>query len=296
MIRRLFGSLLQIVAISAIAFFVFSVVPGDFYSGERLKPQLRGQSLDEWRAARGLDRPWPVRYVRWIESCARGEFGTSLAYGIPVARLVTPRIAKSAAIILPAWISAWGLALLMALRAARRSDRLLEPAMTVANPAPEVIVVSALLWIGVALRLPLAGAWLPALGLILAIVPLVYLHAFGAFSTARDSAFVRIAASRGIGERRLWSRFIFPAAANPLISLVGPSFAAAVGSSLVIEAMTGWPGLGPLFLEAVQARDYEIVQSVVLILAALLTFLNLAADLILYWTDPRIRLRGDGAR
>ena len=295
MIRRVLASLLQIVAISAIAFFLFSVAPGDFYSAERLSPQLHGRSIEQWRGARGLDRPWPVRYARWIESCARGDFGTSLAYGIPVTRLVAPRVVRSAVILFPAWIFGWIVAVCTAAWAARRRDRMLEPAMTILNMSPEVIVVSVLLWIGVALRIPLERAWLPSMGLILAIAPLVFIHAFRAVSEAQSANFVRIAASRGIASRRLWIRFILPAAANPLISLIGPSLAAAIGSSLVIEAMSGWPGLGPLFLEAVQSRDYDVVQAVVVMLGAVLTFTNLAADLILYRLDPRIHLNTDGA-
>jgi len=291
MIRRLGACVLQLAAISFIAFYLFSVAPGDFYSAERLSPQLEGRSVDQWRAAKGLDEPWPERYVLWCESALRGDFGTSLAYGVPVARLIAPRILKTALVLMPSLALGWALAFSLAAWAARRRDRILEPVMSVAGMSPEVILVSLLLWLAVWAGAPLAGAWLPIAGLTAIVVPLVFLHAFSALTTAREANFVRIARSRGVPRTRLWTRFILPAAANPLVSLLGPSLATAVGSSLVIEAMTGWPGLGPLFLEAVQARDYDVVQAVVVILAAALTFLNLAADLLLYRIDPRIRLR-----
>ena len=66
MIRRLGACVLQLAAISFIAFYLFSVAPGDFYSAERLSPQLEGRSVDQWRAAKGLDKPWPERYVLWL--------------------------------------------------------------------------------------------------------------------------------------------------------------------------------------------------------------------------------------
>jgi peptide/nickel transport system permease protein len=179
----------------------------------------------------------------------------------------------------------------MAFWAARRRDRFLEPLMSIAGMSPEVILVSLLLWIAVDIGASLSGAWLPILGLTCVIVPVVFLHAFGALTSARDAQFVRIANSRGISPRRLWMRFILPAASNPLVSLIGPSLATAVGSSLVIEAMTGWPGLGPLFLEAVQSHDYDVVQAVVVLLAIALTTTNLLASLLLYKIDPRIRLQ-----
>ncbi len=295
MTRRLLACLLQIFVISALAFYLFSVVPGDFYSGELLNPQLHGQSIAEWREAHGLNRPWPVRYGAWLLSCARGEWGTSIAYNMPVTRLIGPRLAKSASLILPAWIIGWIGALAAALWAARRKSRRLEPAMSAINMIPEVIAASLLLWIAVAIRVPLGSAWIPAIALTFTVFPLVFLHALGAFTSAQEANFVRLAASRAIPESRLWTRFIFPAAANPLISLIGPSLVAAVGSALVIEATTGWPGVGPLFLDAVQARDYEVVQAVVVLLAACLTFTNFAADLLLYKADPRIRLQDDRA-
>lgn len=291
MIRRVIGCLVQIVVISAIAFYVFSVVPGDFYSADRLSPQLQGRSIAEWRAAKGLDKPWLERYAAWCASAVHGELGTSLAYGVPVTRLIAPRILKSAALLFPSLLVGWTLAVGLAALAARRRDRILEPVMSIASMSPDVIVVSLLLWLAVWAGAPLTGAWLPIAGLICVVVPLVFLHAFSALTNACDANFVRIARSRGVAPRRLWTRFILPAAANPLISLFGPSLATAVGSSLVVEATTGWPGLGPLFVEAVQARDYDVVQAVVVILAAALTFTNLAADLLLYRIDPRIRLR-----
>lgn len=290
MIRRLGACILQIVVISAIAFFVFSVAPGDFYSSERLSPQLNGRSLAQWRAAKGLEKPWPERYSLWVRSALRGELGTSLAYGVPVMKLIAPRISRSAAVLFPSLLLGWILGLAIAFWAACRRDRLVEPAMSIASMLPEVILVSLLLWIAVNTGAPLAGAWLPITGLACVLVPLVFLHAFGALTAAREAAFVRIAESRGVRPWRLWTRFILPAASNPLISLLSTSLATAVGSSLVIEAMTGWPGLGPLFLEAVQARDYDVVQAVVVLIAVALTATNLVSDLLLYWLDPRIRL------
>ncbi len=295
MTAKIAAALFQILAVSAIAFFLFSVVPGDFYSSDQLNAQLQGRTLEQWRSAHGLDRPWPLRYARWIASCARGDFGDSIAYGMPVSRVIGPRLARTARIVSASWMIGWMLAIALAIWAARRRFGIIESAMTIANMIPEVIVVSILLWIAIGLRMPIDGPSLASIGLIVAVVPLVFLHAFRSLSSARDLNFVRVVESRGVTPSRLWGRFILPASANPLISLAGPSLAAAIGSSLVIEALTGYPGLGPLFLEAVHARDYEIVQTVIVLLAAILTFTNLAAELFLFRLDPRIRLPRYGA-
>jgi len=80
-----------------------------------------------------------------------------------------------------------------------------------------------------------------------------------------------------------------PAALNPLISLLGLSLGSLLSASLLVEIVTGWPGLGPLFLEAVMARDFAVVLAVVMLSAAFLLIGNLVADLLLYRFDPRIR-------
>ena len=155
---------------------------------------------------------------------------------------------------------------------------------------PDVIAVGLLLWLAVEAGIPIAGGWLPIVGLTSSLIPVVFLHASGEIRHARELEFVRIAESRGLSGSRLWLRFILRAAANPLVSLAGLSVAAMIASSFVVEVLTGWPGLGPLFLEAVQARDYPIVQSILMLLAVVLALSNLAADLALYRLDPRIRL------
>ncbi len=140
------------------------------------------------------------------------------------------------------------------------------------------------------LRSSLDGAWLPTAALTLVLTPVIFLHASRSLTSATDLAFFRIAARRSIPPARLWLRYLLPAAANPLISLAGLSIAGAVSSALIIEAITGWPGIGPLFLDAIHARDFAIVQTVIVLLSAILIASNIAADLLLFYTDPRIRL------
>ena len=100
---------------------------------------------------------------------------------------------------------------------------------------------------------------------------------------------MRAALGHGIGRRRLLFRFALPAAANPLITLFGLSLGGLLSGSLLIEVIRSWPGLGPLMLEAILARDLHVVVGVILLSGLLLIAGNLLADLLLYLTDPRIR-------
>src|SRR5215831_13333775 len=105
-LRRAFISLAQLFVISVALFVFFRLLPGDIYSGE-LHPQISRASLDALREARGLNQSWPKRYADWLSSSLRGDFGTSLAYGVPVADLLAPRIGRTLGVALPALAVSW---------------------------------------------------------------------------------------------------------------------------------------------------------------------------------------------
>jgi peptide/nickel transport system permease protein len=281
-LRRTLVSLIQLAVLSVAVFFLFRLVPGDIYSAELENPQRSRTEVQKLRELRGLNQPWEIQY----------DFGISLAYGIPVSALIAPRMRNTLEVALPAVALAWLLGLGGAILATRIKivPLVLEPGAAAVAMVPDVAAVSLLLWLAVWTGLSITGAWLPIVGLTFAMTPVVFLHATSEMRAARSLDFVRIAEARGITGRALWLRYVMRAAANPLVSLAGLSLAAAIGSSFVVEVLTGWPGLGPLFLEAVQSRDYPIVQTVLLLLAAVLICSNFAADLILYRLDPRIRL------
>jgi peptide/nickel transport system permease protein len=92
-----------------------------------------------------------------------------------------------------------------------------------------------------------------------------------------------------MADRRLLVRYVLRVAANPLISLLGLSVASLLSASLVVEMIMSWPGLGPLLLTSVAARDLHVVVGVVTCSTLLLIAGNLLADALLYWADPRIR-------
>lgn len=289
-LRRLAAAALQLILLSVASFVCFSLVPGDVYSEELANPQISADTIAALRHARGMDDSWLRKYAQWLSSCAHGEFGVSLAFGIPVSKLIAPRLPRTVLLALPALLLGWMLGLGGALFASRWRIRwVVEPGVAAAGMVPDVIAVSLLLWLAVWAGFSISSFWLPLVALTLTLAPVVFLHASGALAEARELEFVRLASSRGLTGARFWFGYVLRAAANPLISLAGLSIAAVIGSSFVIEALSGWPGLGLLFLDAVQARDYPVVQTILLMLAAILTLSNALADVALYRLDPRIR-------
>jgi peptide/nickel transport system permease protein len=130
---------------------------------------------------------------------------------------------------------------------------------------------------------------LPAVCLIAGLLPVLLSHVRAAMADALESPFIAAARGYGIPHRRLLFRHALPAAANSLISLLGLSIGTLLSSSLVIEAIFGWPGLGQLFLEAILARDFYIVIGAGMLATIFLIAGNLLADALLYTCDPRIR-------
>jgi peptide/nickel transport system permease protein len=105
-----------------------------------------------------------------------------------------------------------------------------------------------------------------------------------------DSPFIRAARGHGIPHSRLLFRFALPAAANPLISLLGFSVATMLSSSLLLEVILSWPGLGPMLVEATLNKDVYVVVGAVMLSAVFLIAGNLLADVLLFAADPRIRM------
>ena len=133
---------------------------------------------------------------------------------------------------------------------------------------------------------------LPAGVLAAGLFPVLYQHVRTAMSEAAEQPFVRAAKGVGVSPARLWWQYVMPVAANPMISLLGLSVAGLLSSSLLIEVIFGWPGLGPMFVEAVMTKDTYLVLAPVMLSAVALAFGNLVADLLLLWNDPRIRTSG----
>ncbi len=313
--RRLLHSLLLLAALSMLSFLFADFAPGDFYSTMRLDPRISAGTVEALRAERGLDRPMPVRYAAWLGSVARGEFGYSLAYSSAVGPLLWQRIPGTLALTMTATLLAWLLAIPLGIwNAARRgawSDSLTKVILSILLAIPDLLLAV------IFLVLAVESGWLPAGGmhapgaerwsaaqrfadtlrhlvipvgvLVLGMLPVLARHVRAAMAEALDAPFALAARAHGIPRRRLLFRHVLPVALNPLVTLLGFSLGTLLSASLLIEVIVGWPGLGPLFLEAILARDFALVLGVVMVSATLLIAGNLAADLLLYRTDPRIR-------
>ena len=313
--RRLIHGLLVFAGVSVLSFIFTALAPGDFLGDVRLDPRVSRDTVAALRAQYGLDQPLPVKYVQWLQSVARGELGFSFAYNRPVAALLWPRARNTLLLTVPATTLAWLIAVpIGAWCASQRGgwgDRICGGATAALLAVPELLLALGLLVIAVHTgAFPTGGMvspgfsdlgrwarardlaahlFLPISALVLLNVPVLIRHVRASLIDVLAAPFIQAARARGVPSRRILFRAALRAAANPLISLLGLSIAALLSTSLVVEAVMGWPGLGPLLLEAIAARDLHLVIGAVMCSTLLLLAGNVIADALLYLADPRIR-------
>lgn len=313
--RRLVHAVLLLAGVSVLTFVFSALAPGNFFDDMKLNPQISPETVAALKAHYGIDQPLYVRYERWLTSLAHGEMGFSFAYGTDARALVWNRAVNTMLLSGTAMVIAWVLAILLGIWAATREgkmgDRICGSTSSVLVSLPELVVALLLLALAVKTRaFPIGGmasldndglsltaklrdvAWhlaIPVTVLVLAAFPILFRHVRASMLAVLDAPYIRAARSHGIRGRMLLFRQALPAAANPLISLFGISLAGLLSGSLLVEVITGWPGLGPLVLDAIMDRDLYVVIGAVMLSTLFLIAGTLIADLALIAFDPRIR-------
>lgn len=313
--RRTIHAILLLFGASVLTFLFSAFAPGNYFDEMRLNPQISPATIPAMRAQYDLDRPLPVRYARWLNSALHGEMGFSFAYNSPVAPLLWARARNTLLLTLTATLLAWAIALALGIWSAGCAGRWPDRAISLATASflvlPELVLALGLMILAVRsgwfptgglvsigfetlsslgkLRDVVAHMALPIAALVLSSLPILVRHVHAAVAEVLGAPFLRAAEGHGIPRRRLLYGYALRAAANPLISLFGFSVGALLSGSLIVEVVMSWPGLGPLLLEAVLARDLYVVIGGVLLSTIFLVSGNLLADMLLYWADPRIR-------
>ena len=319
-LRRGMQAVLLLFGASVLAFLFSALAPGNYFDGMRLDPQISTQTVASLRARYQMDRPLPVRYARWLNSVFHGEMGFSFAYNSPVGPLLWVRARNTLLLTVTATLIAWAVALPLGIWSAASlggwPDRALSWGTATMLIVPDLVLALGLLVLAVRSgwfptgglastgfdTLPVFGklrdvTWhmiLPTGALVLVSLPVLIRHVRAAIWDVWSAPFLRAAEGHGIPRRTLLYRYALRAAANPLISLFGFSIGALLSGSLLVEVVMSWPGLGPLLLEAILARDFYVVIGGVLLSTVFLVSGNFVADLLLYSSDPRIRTEAAG--
>jgi peptide/nickel transport system permease protein len=313
-LRRLAAAAALLVAVVSGAFLVVHALPGGpgVIPEDPRVPPSQAQRL---RAAWGLDRPLPERYVRFLFAAARGDWGPSLAQHRPAAQVVGEALPWTLLLDGTALAIELGGGLALGLLAARRAgghlDRLLRGSTLALRAVPGFWL--ALLLLGTfAVRWPLlpaggvtspglaGGAWtglrdlvahlaLPALAVGLPAAASAARFVRAALLEIASEPFLVAARARGLGRARVLFAHSLRAAAAPLLQLVGFSCGALLSGSLAVEVVFAWPGLGRVTYDALAARDYPVLVAGAALAAAAVIAGSAAAELAHAALDPRVR-------
>ncbi|HZQ17140.1 MAG TPA: ABC transporter permease [Terriglobales bacterium] len=313
--RRLLRAVLLLWGVSILCFLFTQLAPGSFFDEMRLNPQISPETITHLQERYGLDKPLLTRYARWTASLVRGDLGYSLAYNAPVEPLLVLRAENTLLLTSVAMFLTWLIGVPLGVWTANTRGKLFDRFIGTGNSLlisiPEIVIAVTLLAIAVRTRaVPVGGmaslgadelsGWakaqdlflhmlLPVSILVLSGVAIVERHVRTSVIEVLETPCIQAARGLGINKTRLLFRHVLPLAANPAISLFGFSLAGLLGGSLLVEVLCGWPGLGPLILEATLSRDLYVVIGAVMFSALFMLAGNIVADLLLVACDPRIR-------
>jgi peptide/nickel transport system permease protein len=299
--RRLLQSLLVLLGVSFVVFFIL------YLTGDPalvlLPPDASADDVKRFREAMGFNDPFIVQYGRFLAGALRGDFGQSIRHGEPAFDLVIERM--------PATFELAGAGLLIALclaipagiiSAVRRNSAVDYFATVVALLGQSMPTF----WLGIMLilvfsvqlnLLPSSGRG----GLLHLVLPAVTL---GLFTTARitrltrsgmlevlNQDYIRTARAKGVSTPPVVWKHALKNAAIPIVTIVGIELGTLLGGSVITETIFAWPGVGRLSVQAINNRDYPVVQAAVFLLATTFVLVNLAVDFVYTYLDPRIRLQ-----
>jgi peptide/nickel transport system permease protein len=304
-VGRLLSALVVVAGVAALVFVLIHVVPGDpveFLVGESAPAADR----EEMRRSLGLDAPLGAQLLRYARGLLRVDLGTSIHSQRPVTELLAERLPATLALAAAALAVSVALALpLGIIAAARHGTRWDIAAMIFAlagSSAPPFVLGPTLVlvfsvglgWLPVSGREGPASLVLPALTLGTALAAVLSRMTRAAVLETLDEDYVRTARAKGADERTVLLRHALPNAALPIVTVVGLQLGTLLGGAVITETVFAWPGVGQLTIEAIQRRDYPVVQGCVLLVSLAYVAVNTLTDLLYGWLDPRIRLGGPG--
>jgi peptide/nickel transport system permease protein len=311
MARRLLLYIPMLLLLTLLVFLLMRVIPGDpallilAGSGEG---SFTKQDLANLRRELGTDRPIFVQYGDWLGGLLRGNLGTSLFYRTPIIQELRPRLPATFELAVMAGMASLLLAVPLGTLSAVKQDSVLDylSRMLTFTGISVPIFVIGLLLVYLLVRF---FNWFPPLGyatlwedpwtnvqqMFFPALALAFFELNFAARVTRSAMlevlredYVRTARSKGLQESRVVLLHALRNASLPIITVAAWSFARLLGGTIIIERIFLVPGMGTLLLDAIIARDYTLIQAIVLVYATIVLTANLVVDIIYSWLDPRI--------
>ncbi|HVX41234.1 MAG TPA: ABC transporter permease [Gemmatimonadaceae bacterium] len=312
---RALQSLIVVVIVTTISFFVIRAAPGDpfAYDGPNITQAVR----EHWRHQFGYDRPLAVQYGRYVSSVLHGQLGYSLQYGEPVTAAIRQAVPRTLLLAGLSLALSFAIGIVMGvLQAVHRDgwfDRVSSGVLLVFYSLPDF-------WLALAALMLFAYVWrvlppgnivdpvlhdymtgwaafadrlrhmvLPVGSLTLLTTAAIARYQRAAMLDVLPADYVRTARAKGLPERQVIWRHALRTALTPLVTMLGLLFPAILGGALFVERVFAWPGMGSLAANAIGARDYDLVTATVVVGSIMVVAGNFLADVLQMLLDPRVR-------
>lgn len=306
-VKRLLLALPTLLLVAIAVFVMMRLVPGDpaqLMLGDTADPE----QLAALRSSMGLDQPLPMQFITWLGHALRGDLGRAISNDEVVLPLILDRFQVTASIVLVAVALAGLIAVPLGTIAAWKQDKGLD--IGIVTSATLLLSIPSF-WLGLLMLLffGLKLGWVPVVGyvsfaespwqamqyIVLPIVTLALIETGVLTRMARSAAidvlrleYVAHARSKGLSEYTVLRKHVLPNAFAPTLTLMGIVLGNLLGGIAVIETVFTLPGLGRLLVDGIYARDYPVVQGVMLFIAAIYVLVNLIVDLLYPLFDPRV--------
>lgn len=300
LVRRLVLTLPVLLGVATLVFALIHLVPGD-PAEAMLGESAPAADLADLRTKLGLDQPLLVQYGHFLSGLVRGDLGTSFRYDTPVASEIGQRLGRTAQLALVAMAVSVVVAVPLGIVGALYRGRAIDQAAMAVSLAG---IAMPNFWLGPLLAIIFAvelgwlpvsgtGSWrhlvLPAVTLGAALAAIVARMTRASLVEELSELYVLAARARGVSRTRAVLRHALRNSLIPVVTIVGLQLGAVLTGTIITETIFSWPGVGRLLIQAINFRDYPLVQGCILFIAVTYVAMNLIVDVAYAWLDPRIR-------
>lgn len=301
LVNRLALSAVVVFGVSVLVFLMLHLVPGD-PAVVMLSEQANASDVQHLRHELGLDQPLWAQYGLYLERVLHGDLGRSIRLRRPVSELIAGRLPNTLELAVAslslATVVGVAVGAVSAVRRGRLADHLAMAGALLGVSLPSFwLGLMLILLFGLRLSaLPIAGnqdgfASLVLPALTLATVPMATIARLtrSGLLDVLGEDYIRTARAKGLNELTVIVSHALRNSMIPVITVVGVQFGVLLGGAIIVETVFAWPGVGRLLIDAVSARDFPLVQGIMLFISISFVLVNLCADLVYAYVDPRIR-------
>jgi len=306
-LRRIVDFIPTILVVAIIVFIITRLIPGD-PAAVMLGPQASVKDIEALRESLGLNDPLYIQFFHYFSDLLTGNLGVSLTYNEPIVQLILDRFPNTLILAITALIIAFVIAVPAGIISASKQNSLLDYAVMLIS----LIGVSMpIFWLGVMLVLYFSVnlGWFPSTGmgdisegiipyfkhLILSSITLATIPMATFARITRSSMlevisqdYIKTARAKGLSEFIVICKHAFKNALTPLLTVLGMQISSMLGGAVLTETIFSWPGMGRLIVDAIDKRDFVVVQGTVLFIAVIFVLVNLFVDVLYKVVNPRV--------